>query len=55
VATPGVYDPNIHRVKSAGELIGILREAELAGYPVFVNQGCSQVLRDKEPSIGALI
>jgi hypothetical protein len=55
LATPEVYDPNIHRVKSAGELIAILRKADLAGYPVFVNQGYSQVLRDKEPAIAALI
>lgn len=55
LSTPEVYDPNILMVKSGSELKSILRQADQAGHPVFINQGYTSLLAEKAPDVAALV
>lgn len=37
--TPEIYDPRVHKVKSAGDLILLMKQADEQGIPLFVNNG----------------
>lgn len=55
LSSPEVYDPNILMVKSGPALKSVLRQADLAGQPVFINQGYTSLLAEKYPDVAALI
>lgn len=55
LATPEIYDPNIRRVKSGAELVELIQLADREGYPLFINQGYSNILAEETPSLAALV
>lgn len=55
LATPEVYDPNIHRIKTQSELISLLREADATGRPLYINHGYADILVNEAPELAALI
>lgn len=55
LATPEIYDPNVHRVKTERELTALLEDADRTGRPLYINHGYANMLSSEFPDLAALI